>query len=196
MKKGFALLLSALLLLSVMAVTVSAKTEYAELTDEELYQEIDSMLARPRMEGEILFGRSADVSQEELSSALATCGLPNDFSDRAVFLSANEETGAYCLLVSEEQIRDVLFTLHRCEQICLAFPNYIEVIPEPKTGDVNLDDAVDAKDYMMLKRHVLGTYALSERQQLAADVNMDGTVNAKDYLMLKRMVLGSYVPTA
>ncbi len=61
-----------------------------------------------------------------------------------------------------------------------------------KLGDVNDDGSINAKDYMMLKRHVLGTYTLSKAQQLVADINGDGSINAKDYMMLKRHVLGTY----
>ena len=44
----------------------------------------------------------------------------------------------------------------------------------------------------MLKRAVLGTFALSDQKKAAADINGDGNVNATDYLMLKRVVLGTY----
>ena len=63
--------------------------------------------------------------------------------------------------------------------------------PVPK-GDVNGDGNVNATDYLMLKRAVLGTFALSDQKKAAADINGDGNVNATDYLMLKRVVLGTY----
>ncbi len=63
---------------------------------------------------------------------------------------------------------------------------------DPQRGDVNGDGKVDARDYMMTKRAVLGTYTLSAVQNLAADVDGNGTVNARDYMMLKRAVLGTY----
>ena len=66
--------------------------------------------------------------------------------------------------------------------------------PQPaKRGDVNLDGKIDAKDYMMLKRAILGTHTLKEEQLFGADVNGDGARNARDYLMLKRHVLGTFV---
>lgn len=58
-------------------------------------------------------------------------------------------------------------------------------------GDVSGDGKADARDYMMVKRYVLGMYALGTREQYA-DLDRDGRVNARDYLMLKRHVLGSY----
>jgi len=59
-------------------------------------------------------------------------------------------------------------------------------------GDVNGDNNVGSKDYMMLKRYVLGTFSLKDNQLANADINGDGKVNSKDYMMLKRIVLGTY----
>lgn len=59
-------------------------------------------------------------------------------------------------------------------------------------GDVNSDGAADAKDYMKIKRYVLGTHVLTEAEQTAADINGDGRVDSKDYMILKRAVLGMY----
>lgn len=58
-------------------------------------------------------------------------------------------------------------------------------------GDINLDGRIDATDYLLLKRCVLGTFTLDSAQRLCADLNKDGTVDAKDYLLLKNMVLGN-----
>ena len=69
--------------------------------------------------------------------------------------------------------------------------------PDPKPGyvpgDVTGDGAVNALDYAMLKRSVLGTYELAEDRLAAADVNGDGAIDALDYAMVKRHVLGTYV---
>ncbi|MBO4452672.1 MAG: dockerin type I repeat-containing protein [Clostridia bacterium] len=66
-------------------------------------------------------------------------------------------------------------------------------------GDVDGSGIVDVTDYLMVKRHVLGTYELSDVQFLAADVDFSGTIDSRDYLMIKRNVLGTYdlpgVPT-
>ena len=59
-------------------------------------------------------------------------------------------------------------------------------------GDVNGDGSVNAKDYQMVKRTVLGSYVPTEEQRSRMDVTGDGSVNAKDYLLLKRVVLGTY----
>lgn len=59
-------------------------------------------------------------------------------------------------------------------------------------GDINSDYQVNAVDYMLLKRAVLGTYALSsDEQKRAADIDQDGEVTAFDYLLLKRSVIGT-----
>jgi len=59
-------------------------------------------------------------------------------------------------------------------------------------GDLNYDGIVTSKDYMMLKRHALGTYELDVLCRPASDVNADGKTDAKDYMMLKRHVLGTF----
>ncbi len=66
-------------------------------------------------------------------------------------------------------------------------PGFVTVL-----GDLNGDGNVNATDYLMLKRAVLGTFALSDEKKAAADINGDGNVNGTDYLMLKRVVLGTY----
>lgn len=61
--------------------------------------------------------------------------------------------------------------------------------PAYSRGDVNGDGELNAKDYMILKRMVLGTYTGTDEQKSAGDVNDDGEVNAKDYMILKRSIL-------
>ncbi|MCH5183199.1 MAG: dockerin type I repeat-containing protein [Oscillospiraceae bacterium] len=59
-------------------------------------------------------------------------------------------------------------------------------------GDLNGDGQRTAIDYIMLKRHVLGTYALPETSLPAADINGNGAPDALDYMLLKRALLGTY----
>lgn len=62
-------------------------------------------------------------------------------------------------------------------------------------GDVNLDGKLDANDYLLLKRAVMGSYPMVVLQEVqASDVNRDGKVNAVDYLLVKRAILGTYGP--
>ena len=58
-------------------------------------------------------------------------------------------------------------------------------------GDVTGDGKVNSLDYMMVKRHVLGSYSLGAREDYA-DVDRNGSVNVLDYLFLKRQVLGTF----
>ncbi len=60
-------------------------------------------------------------------------------------------------------------------------------------GDINGDDELNATDYILAKRAVMGTYTLSETQILAGDINGDDTITATDYIFLKRAVMGTYV---
>lgn len=59
-------------------------------------------------------------------------------------------------------------------------------------GDLDVNGACDAVDYMILKRYVLGAFDLSVVQACCADVNLDGTVDSVDYMTLKRIVLGTF----
>lgn len=58
-------------------------------------------------------------------------------------------------------------------------------------GDANGDGEVDAKDYIAVKRHVLGTFELKDAYLCAAALD-DDIADAKDYMMIKRVVLGTY----
>ncbi len=59
-------------------------------------------------------------------------------------------------------------------------------------GDVNGDGEVNTTDYMMIKRHVLGTYELDFFGSEAAKVSGGEEVCVSDYMMIKRHVLGTY----
>ncbi len=59
-------------------------------------------------------------------------------------------------------------------------------------GDVDGNGKLDAMDYMKLKRHVLGTYVLTDEERARADVDNSGKIDSKDYMMVKRAYLGTY----
>ena len=58
-------------------------------------------------------------------------------------------------------------------------------------GDVNGDGRIDALDYMLIKRHVIGSFVVDARKDYA-DVNRSGSIDALDYMMVKRHVIGSF----
>lgn len=61
-------------------------------------------------------------------------------------------------------------------------------------GDINLDWKLDATDYMMVKRAVLGTFPVSESNLRQTDINQNGKLDPIDYLMIKRAILGTIAP--
>lgn len=63
---------------------------------------------------------------------------------------------------------------------------------EPVKGDLDGNGVLNALDYLLLKRAILGTVELTDAQKAIADVNHDGKVNAIDYTLLKRAVLGTF----
>ena len=101
--------------------------------------------------------------------------------------------------VSEAKIGDILIT-HGIdmEGETIGVGAYFELVtpeePKPASliGDVNLDGKIDAKDYMLLKRHCLKTFTLEDEALACADINGDNKVNATDYLLLKRHCLKTY----
>ena len=64
--------------------------------------------------------------------------------------------------------------------------------PDGMIGDVDCDGKVEATDYMLLKRAILGTYKIGEEGYASADIDRDGKVEATDYMLLKRAILGTY----
>ena len=61
-----------------------------------------------------------------------------------------------------------------------------------KPGDVNMNGELDATDYLMIRRAVLGMVELDKDQTRLADVNGNGKIDANDYIMVKRAFLGTY----
>lgn len=67
-----------------------------------------------------------------------------------------------------------------------------EAYEERLYGDLNMDWKLNALDYMLVKRAVLGTYSISEHDMICADINKNGKIDAADYLIIKRSILGTF----
>lgn len=69
-----------------------------------------------------------------------------------------------------------------------------EAAPKPTIlyGDVTGDTRIGVADYVLLKRHVMGTLKLTDEQLAPSDVNRDGKINTMDYVLLKRHVMGTF----
>ena len=67
------------------------------------------------------------------------------------------------------------------------FSDYVVASPRKSVlGDINNDSEVNAKDRMMLTRHLAKWTGYENIDMTAADVNNDGEVNAKDRMVLTR----------
>ena len=62
-----------------------------------------------------------------------------------------------------------------------------------KLGDVNNDEVINSRDYVLIRRYILKTYTLDENQEKAADINGDGKIDSRDYVFIRRSILGTYV---
>ncbi len=61
--------------------------------------------------------------------------------------------------------------------------------PAIMPGDLNEDGELDARDYIRLKKAILGSVELTLDEKARADVNGDGELDAVDYIRLKKKVL-------
>ena len=59
-------------------------------------------------------------------------------------------------------------------------------------GDISGNGEIDAADYLMARRNVLGTLDLSEDQFKRGDVNRNDEIEILDYTMIKQHVLGTF----
>ena len=60
-----------------------------------------------------------------------------------------------------------------------------------RSGDTNDDGILDAVDYILVKKIVLGNASASISKMYVADANSDRVVDAVDYLLIKKCVLGT-----
>ncbi len=88
-------------------------------------------------------------------------------------------------LLSDENLR----RLARIEAAVIA--SYYGLTADYELGDVDMDGRLDAADYVLVKRAVLGTLELSDLQTKLADMNEDGKIDVFDYVLLKRKILNS-----
>ncbi len=77
-----------------------------------------------------------------------------------------------------------------CIILSLVFSISLSIVNADSTvlyGDVNTDNAVNSKDYALLKRYLLSLD--SGINMKASDLNVDGRINSTDYSILKRFLL-------
>ncbi len=58
-------------------------------------------------------------------------------------------------------------------------------------GDVNFDNLINSRDYVIVKRYCMGNGSLDGDAFMAADVNCDRIVDKKDYALIKRYCFNS-----
>ena len=56
-------------------------------------------------------------------------------------------------------------------------------------GDVNGDSKINSMDYVLIRKHIMGT-KLNSDQQTRADFNGDGKITTTDYVLIKKIIMG------
>ena len=90
----------------------------------------------------------------------------------------------------------VLFMLAQTSAMCVS--NALEATKSNDEavlflGDVNCDNAINAYDYVLVKRHYFKTFTLVGEQYERADINCDQIVNTYDYILIARHYFNTYV---
>ena len=63
-------------------------------------------------------------------------------------------------------------------------------------GDVNNDNKVSSLDYILVRKHLLGTTNLTNDQKIKADVNKDNKISSLDYIKIKQIVINGETITS
>ena len=56
-------------------------------------------------------------------------------------------------------------------------------------GDVNGDEKVNSLDYILIRKHIMGTKLTGDSLK-RADVNIDNIINSKDYIQIRKIIMG------
>ena len=56
------------------------------------------------------------------------------------------------------------------------------------SGDINGDGKVGSTDYILVRKHILGTSKLTGDKLTRADVNSDGVINIQDYINVRKII--------
>ena len=92
----------------------------------------------------------------------------------------NKESASW--LMDDKNLRKLAIA----ESIAIALYFGIECIIK---GDVNMDGKLNVYDALLIKRAIMNTVKLSEKQSLLADLNDDGKLDLYDYLAAKKKIM-------
>ena len=146
----------------------------------------DQMKKWDHVEGELVITFKSGMTEEEQREFLDD--VLSGITVAGPFLSTNN---MYVAKVGEENIPHYYALVAQSDLIQYVTLNWIYE-SDQIVGDVSGDKQVNAQDFLLLKRHVLKTYTLTDPALAVADINGDENVNAQDYLLLKRLVLKTW----
>lgn len=108
-----------------------------------------------------------------------------------VGMTIDPATGVVDWVPGSGQTGDFAVTIRVSNNSDSAVQNY--TLSVSKAGDVNLDGRVDAADYLLIQRHVLGVINLDSEQIKRGDlypVGGDGQITVSDLIILMRKIMG------
>lgn len=76
-------------------------------------------------------------------------------------------------------------------KITITVGNEVKVYDIVVYGDANGDGAIDAIDYVRIRKYIMGTANLSDAYKEASDANKDGAVDAIDYVRIRKYIMGT-----
>ncbi len=61
-------------------------------------------------------------------------------------------------------------------------------------GDVDDNGKIGASDYILIRKHIVGTRELVDRELKRADVNRDNKISSSDYISIKKIIVNGLTP--
>lgn len=124
--------LTILFLMTSLPMTTFAETVNTAAEEQAILAEIDAMLAKERILGEVVFYMKDGITLEQASIALGVIGIPNDFNDTSVYKYRSDLDTVvvfdklwFTISVSENIIAQTMYKLMQCEEVELAIPQLI-----------------------------------------------------------------------
>jgi len=162
---------------------VSQQLSYTDLGNEAIF------IIYTGLDDEMLSAADADVIFEPTVMYFAGKDLTEVY-DEITYQMVTEEGYHYLVITClAEEGNDVSALGLRSNWIHICFNSYIVPAGEYTYGDIDNNGTVNAADFVLIKKYLLGIITSDEIYTPAADFNNDGTINILDLILFKSMML-------